>query len=312
MAVHLFYDDIFLRHATGGHPERAQRLSTCTTHLREVGLWQRCQHPPFEPASVEDLQRVHRPELVRRAQLLAEGGGGNLDPDTIVSPESFQVACWGAGAAIGATRLAVEGSAKRAFALVRPPGHHATYDQSMGFCLFNNVAVAAALATRVLGLDRVLIVDWDVHHGNGTQDIFWRDSQVGFFSMHRYPFYPGSGDRDAQGEGPGRGYTWNLPVAYGTPRKAIVDSLAQQLEKFAQHVRPQLVLISAGFDAHREDPIGDLGLETEDFATMTRLVAEVADIWCDGRIVSLLEGGYHPQRLAESVEAHLRELEPQS
>jgi acetoin utilization deacetylase AcuC-like enzyme len=154
----------------------------------------------------------------------------------------------------------------------------------------------------------VLIVDWDVHHGNGTQDMFWADPQVGFLSIHRYPFYPGTGAADEIGAGPGLGYTRNLPIAYGTPREEILSTFQTNLDDFAAKVRPQLVLISAGFDAHRQDPVGSLQLETEDFSTMTRMVRDIADMHCGGRIVSVLEGGYHPQRLAESVGVHLEGL----
>ena len=304
----LYYDDRFLQHATGRHPECALRLSTCTTHIRQVGVWQLWEHPTWQPATVEHLNLVHEPALSTRIQQMAQQGGGQIDADTVVSPASYDVALLAVGAAVDATRKVVQGDAGRAFCLVRPPGHHATHDTSMGFCLFNNIAVAAKLAIEKLGLNRVLIVDWDVHHGNGTQDIFWRDGRVGFFSMQRYPFWPGSGDKDARGEGPGLGFTRNLPVRHGTDRETILTTFEQQLHAFADQVRPELVLISAGFDAHREDPIGDLGLTTDDFGRLTEIVVQVADTWSQGRIVSLLEGGYHPQRLAESVELHLRAL----
>jgi acetoin utilization deacetylase AcuC-like enzyme len=178
----------------------------------------------------------------------------------------------------------------------------------MGFCLFNNIAIAARTAIDELGLDRVLIVDWDVHHGNGTQDVFYTDDQVAFFSMHRWPFYPGTGDKDETGSGQGLGFTKNVPVAFGTPREKILEQFKKDLEAFAEKTKPQLVIISAGFDAHIRDPIGSLELETEDFRTLTKIVQSVADVHAKGRIVSALEGGYHPQRLAESVEVHLDEL----
>jgi acetoin utilization deacetylase AcuC-like enzyme len=178
----------------------------------------------------------------------------------------------------------------------------------MGFCLFNSIAIAAKVAIDEHGLDRVLIVDWDVHHGNGTQDAFYADEQVGFFSSHRWPFYPGTGSADETGAGAGLGATRNLPVTFGTPRESYLGEFQRQLEDFAARVRPQLVLISAGFDMHRQDPIGSLGMETEDFATLTGMVRDVANVHAGGRIVSVLEGGYNVEALAESVETHLRGL----
>ena len=178
----------------------------------------------------------------------------------------------------------------------------------MGFCLFNNVAVAARLAIDELGLDRVLIVDWDIHHGNGTQATFWEDPRVGFLSIHRWPFYPGTGDDDETGGGPGLATTLNLPVEFGTSRGNTCEMFADALEKFADKIKPQLVLISAGFDTHRLDPVGNLGLETEDFIPLTNAVLDVADAYAGGRVVSVLEGGYDPEVLADCVEVHLGEM----
>ncbi|RCS46079.1 histone deacetylase [Bremerella cremea] len=305
----LYYHDRFLKHLTGScHPEVPVRLTTAKDHLLACGIWDQWQHPDFSAANEEQLELVHDPGLIKYLRDMTSHGGGQIDEDTFASADSYKVALLTAGAASDATRQVISGKAKRAFCLSRPPGHHATRDQAMGFCLFNNVAVAAATAIEELELSRVLIVDWDVHHGNGTQDIFWRSENVGFFSMHRYPFYPDSGDRDARGEGPGLGYTLNLPITYGTDRQTILNEFAHRLQDFADKVRPELVLISAGFDAHKDDPVGDLGLEAEDFLATTQTVKEIADTWSHGRIVSLLEGGYNPPRLAECIEMHLREL----
>ncbi len=178
----------------------------------------------------------------------------------------------------------------------------------MGFCLLGNVAIAARTAVQRLGLNRVLIVDWDVHHGNGTQAMFWKDPQVGFFSIHRWPFYPGTGDANETGAGDGLGTIANVPLEYGVSRKTFLETFTSKLQSFADRIKPQLVLISAGFDAHHADPIGSLGLETEDFATLTDVVTGIADQFCGGRVVSVLEGGYNPDALAESVEAHLGRL----
>jgi acetoin utilization deacetylase AcuC-like enzyme len=302
----LYTDSRFLDHDTRrGHPERPERLRQITAHLDATGLAQRCTLPTWSPATREQLERVHEPGHILAMENLAARGGGRPEPDTVVSPASYDVALLAAGAATDAVARVLRGEDRTAMCLVRPPGHHALPERPMGFCLFNNIAVAARAAIAEHGLDRILIVDWDVHHGNGTQDMFYADGHIGFFSSHRWPFYPGTGAADETGTGDGLGATRNLPIEFGTPRSQILDRFRSQLEDFAAKLRPQLVLVSAGFDAHREDPIGSLGLEVEDFETLSGYVVDVANVHAGGRVVSLLEGGYNPQRLAECVEAHL-------
>jgi acetoin utilization deacetylase AcuC-like enzyme len=304
----LYYDPRFLDHDTGVHPERPERLRQIVARLEAVGLADQCERPQWEPVSRARLERVHEPGHIDRIAALAAQGGGHLDPDTVVSAASFDVARLAAGAACDAVDRVVAGKAKTALCLVRPPGHHATPERAMGFCLFNNIAVAASVARDEHQLGRVLIVDWDVHHGNGTQDVFYADGRVGFLSIHRWPFYPGTGAADEMGAGDGLGTMLNLPVPFGTPRQTYRGLFANALEKIAARIRPQLVLVSAGFDAHRADPIGSLGLEIEDFAELTKLVADAAAVHAQGRIVSMLEGGYNPPVLAQCVEAHLQGL----
>lgn len=304
----LYADDRFLKHDTGDHPESPERLQAVRQILMDDLPTGPITRPIWEPVTLDQISLAHDPDLAPLVQKFAQQGGGRIEADTILSPESFDVASLAAGAVIDAVNRVVNGEDTSALCLVRPPGHHATPSQSMGFCLFNNIAIGAAHATRNLDLNRVLIVDWDVHHGNGTQDIFWRNEQVGFFSAHRYPFYPGTGDSLETGEGPGLGFTLNFPVTYGTSREDYLAGFQAKLERIAAKVQPELVLISAGFDAHREDPVGDLGLEIEDFITLSTMVRDVANQYCGGRLVSVLEGGYHPERLAESVLAHLRVL----
>jgi acetoin utilization deacetylase AcuC-like enzyme len=305
----LYSDPRFLDHNTGrGHPERPERLKQISALLDSTGLTKRCVRPSWQPATLERIERVHEGSYVKSVAELAARGGGRPDPDTVVGSDSFDVARLAAGAAGDAVDRVLAGEDRTALCLVRPPGHHALPDRAMGFCLFNNIAVAARAAIDEHGLDRVLIVDWDVHHGNGTQDIFYADGRVGFLSIHRWPFYPGTGAADETGTGAGLGATNNLPIAFGTPRDAYRDKFRQELEHFADRIKPQLVLVSAGFDSHREDPIGSLGLEVEDFTDLTRCVLEVANVHAGGRVVSLLEGGYHPTRLAECVAVHLESL----
>jgi acetoin utilization deacetylase AcuC-like enzyme len=304
----LYYDPRFLDHDTGSHPERAERLRQVMAHLEVTGLADRCERPGWQPASRERLERVHEPGYIDRLAALAEQGGGWLDPDTVISAASPGVARLASGAACDAVTRILAGEAKTALCLVRPPGHHALAERAMGFCLLNHIAVAACVALEEHRLERVLIVDWDVHHGNGTQDTFYADGRVGYFSIHRWPFYPGTGAADETGTGDGLGATRNLPVAFGTPREVYRDRFRRELEDFAARIRPQLVLVSAGFDAHRADPIGSLGLEVEDFAMLTNIVCDVAAVHAEGRVVSVLEGGYNPPVLAECVETHLRGL----
>lgn len=305
----LYTDPVFLRHQTGAHPERPQRLVAILQHLREKGLAERCKSATFTPLSPDQLAPVHSTIQVQLAREMCAEGGGRLEADTPVSPESFEVALAAAGACSSAVDAVLDGADTTALCLVRPPGHHATQGRSMGFCLFNSIALAAHRA-RQRGLWRVLIIDWDVHHGNGTQDIFYADGQVTFLSVHRYGrgFYPGTGAAGETGTGAGLGHTRNVPVPYGTSRRDYLGAFGNALEECARASRPELVLLSAGFDAHAHDPIGSLGLETEDFAEMTALVRAVAAAHCGGRLVSCLEGGYDLDALAESVGAHLEGL----
>ena len=304
----LYYDPIFLEHDTGRHPECADRIIPIARQLNSVALDAQCRRPAWQPVSLARIARVHALSYAEAVQAFASQGGGYIETDTVVSERSYDVALTAAGAVSNAVERIVSGEDRQAFCLIRPPGHHALPASAMGFCLFNNVAIGARLATAELGLDRVLIVDWDVHHGNGTQATFWEDAQVGFLSIHRWPFYPGSGAADETGGGGGLGTTLNLPVAFGTPRDEYLSLFTAELEQFAAKIRPQLVIISAGFDSHRADPIGSLGLESEDFAPLSRAVLDVADTYADGKVVSVLEGGYNPDALAECISIHLDEL----
>src|SRR6056297_3609219 len=245
----LYFDTCFTEHETGRHPENPARIVAIGEQLREAELFTRCQCPAWQPATAESQHRAHTADYTRRLHELAAAGGGQIEQDTVLSSRSFEVSCLAAGAACDAVSRVIAGEDKTAFCAIRPPGHHALANAAMGFCLLNNVAVAAHHALTVEGLDRVLIVDWDVHHGNGTQAIFWEDPRVGFFSAHRWPFYPGTGSADETGSGAGLGTTWNVPVAYGTTRTAYHQQFAATLQRSADKLRPQLILISAGFDA---------------------------------------------------------------
>jgi acetoin utilization deacetylase AcuC-like enzyme len=306
----LYTDPIFLRHDTGKHPERADRLRSVTARVEKAGLIKKCKAGVYKPLDEEAVARSHAAKQVTQVKQLAAHGGGRIDADTVVSAESFHVALAAAGACVAAVDAVVKGTDENALCLVRPPGHHATPDTSMGFCLFNNIALAARHASIVHKMTKVLIVDWDVHHGNGTQDFFYEDPSVVFCSIHRYGngFYPGTGSAKETGRGKGLGHIFNVPVRYGTSRKDYLGLFTSALEKAADKIKPELVLVSAGFDAHAKDPIGPLGLESEDFQALTKIVLAVARAHAKGRLVSCLEGGYHLDALAESVQSHLEEL----
>jgi acetoin utilization deacetylase AcuC-like enzyme len=307
--VWLFADSRMIEHRPpAGHPERPERLAAILQRLKRNDMLFSCPAGTVRPATDAELGRVHGPQYLAAMRRVSEAGGGPVEADTWMSPRSEEAARLAAGAAVEAVAAVVEGRARRAFCAIRPPGHHARPGAAMGFCLFGNVAVAAADALERHGLARVLIADFDVHHGNGTQEMFEADGRVGFLSIHRYPFYPGTGAADETGRGPGLGLIRNEPVAFGTPRESIRDRFRSALEALAAKVRPELVLVSAGFDAHAQDPIGSLGLEVEDFVTFTRDLIDVADAHAGGRIVSLLEGGYNVPVLAECVAAHLAAL----
>ncbi len=307
--VTLYSDPRMLEHQPPArHPERHERLRAILRHLERSGLDSRCQTGIVRPATREELMRVHSPSYLDSVPRFEARGGGPIEPDTWVYSGSNDAALLAAGSAVEAVATVIEGTDRRALCVVRPPGHHARPGGAMGFCLYDNVAVAAADALARHELSRILVVDFDVHHGNGTQEIFYEDGRVGFLSIHRHPFYPGTGSSDETGTGRGLGFTKNLPITFGTTRPDFLATFRAGLETLADKLRPELVLVSAGFDAHAEDPVGDLGLEVEDFIDLTRSVLDVAKVHASGRIVSVLEGGYNVPILAGCVAAHLETL----
>jgi acetoin utilization deacetylase AcuC-like enzyme len=313
MAVTLFTDPRMIEHRVPfRHPERPERLQAVLRHLERGGYFCTCPQGVVREATDCELSRIHDAAYLRSVAELESEGGGMLDPDTWLLPGSHLAARLAAGAAVEAVAYVVGGESRRALCLVRPPGHHARPKAGMGFCIYNNIAVAAAEAVNRFELAHVLIVDFDVHHGNGTQEVFYESPAVGFLSIHRYPFYPGTGARDETGTGRGLGNTTNVPLPYGTSRRQYHEAFRAALHKIADRIRPELVLTSAGFDAHAQDPVGDLGLEIEDFEEITRQIVSVAETHAHGRIVSVLEGGYNVPILAGSVAAHLQALGAES
>ncbi len=311
MKTALVHHPIYLKHDTGiGHPETARRYEVVMNALEnDVKLWGSLDVSQAEPASKGLILAAHTKEHFKRVENAFADGVENLDADTIISMHSFDAAILAAGGACRAVDLVLAGTVKNAFCASRPPGHHATSEHAMGFCLFNNAAIAARYAqNKYKEIERVAIVDWDVHHGNGTQGIFFDDPTVFFFSMHQYPWYPGSGSRGETGFGRGKDFTLNVPVKAKTPAKEQLRMFDNALNDIRRNFTPDLIIISAGFDAHESDPLGQLKLLDEDFVKMTRTVKSWANEVCGGRVVSCLEGGYNLETLGESVINHVAEL----
>jgi acetoin utilization deacetylase AcuC-like enzyme len=311
MTTAIVHHPIFQQHDTGpGHPEAPSRYKVVMDALRnDASLWSSLVEVEAREAPRGDIQAAHSPQLYKQVERVVSEGLGYLDADTVVSLRSFDAAKHAAGAPCQAIDLIMKGEVSNAFVPVRPPGHHATEERAMGFCLFNNVAVAARYAQQHYPeIERVAIIDWDVHHGNGTQGIFYADPSVYFFSSHQYPWYPGTGTRGEKGTGRGRGYTLNLPLRAATPATEQKRAFEAALDEMAANFTPDLIIISAGFDSHLGDPLGQLLLEDKDFVDMTRALKEWAASSCEGRLVSCLEGGYNLETLGETVRAHVEEL----
>ena len=299
----LFRHDAFAGHDTGSyHPENTIRVVAIDNILRERGFLTGRAIPTWEPATDDQVLRVHARSLLDRLLTITAMGGGAIDPDTVLRPDSLHAARLAAGAAVAAVNALLSGDATNAFVLGRPPGHHATADRAMGFCLLNTVAIAAAHA-RAVGFERIAILDWDVHHGNGTQDIFYDRDDVLFCSSHRYDgwFFPATGAATERGTGDGDGYTVNVPLSHGDGDPEILDAWDHHIVPAVDRFRPDLILVSAGYDAHREDPLGGLAVTDEGFHSLAERVADMARRHTGGRVIAVLEGGYHPIASARCV-----------
>jgi acetoin utilization deacetylase AcuC-like enzyme len=302
----LLADPISTQHLTGaGHPERPERFDAAVSALEGLDLL----HLPSRKAVKQEVMLCHSPsyfEIVRRE--VALGFGDLSTGDTTICESSLEVALHAAGAVLSAVDEVFARRADNAFCIVRPPGHHASQDRGMGFCIFNNIALGARYAQRMHGIERVLIADWDVHHGNGTQDIFYDDGSVFFFSTHQYPWYPGTGGAGETGYGKGAGKTLNCPFPAGSGRQEIVGAFRDKLVPAAAEFKPDLVLVSAGFDSRAGDPLGHFLLTDADFAELTAITLEIADRHAHGRLISVLEGGYSLRGLACATRAHVEAL----
>lgn len=311
MATALIHHPIYEKHDTGyGHPEMPERYRVVIDAiLGDEELRNGLVEITPEKASQGLVQAAHTKEHFRRVEGAFANGFDRLDADTVISMQSFDASLFAAGGAVAAVDAIMQGDAKNAFVAVRPPGHHATAERAMGFCLFNNVAIAARYAqNKYKEIDRVAVLDWDVHHGNGTQGIFYSDPTVFFFSMHQYPWYPGTGSRGETGQGKGLGATLNVPLKAFTSSGEQKRSFEAAIGDIASEMKPDIIFISAGFDAHQTDPLGQLQLEDPDFVSMTETVMQWADDVCEGRVVSCLEGGYNLETLGETVKQHVARL----
>lgn len=306
----LLLDSIYRQHDPGpGHPEQPARYDAVTRAIEATGLLDQVHRVDVRAANEDEIALVHGREYIAKAKREIASGLRELSTgDTHVGPRSFDVALRAAGWVLNAVDAVIAGKAANAFCAVRPPGHHARPDQGMGFCIFNNIAIAARYAQQKHGLAKVLIADWDVHHGNGTQDTFYRDGSVMFMSTHQSPWYPGTGPANEIGEGKGKGCIMNFPFAAGSGRREILGVFRENLRRAADAFKPDLVMISAGFDSRAGDPLGNFTLSDTDFTDLTKIMLEIAGTHANGRLVSVLEGGYNLTGLEAAVREHVKAL----
>jgi acetoin utilization deacetylase AcuC-like enzyme len=301
MTTAYVYDPIYLEHDMPGHPENKRRLERTMSLLEGQGMLERLTALKPSPISMGRLLGNHSQGYIDQVRRVSERGGGHLDPDTYTNPRSYDAALVAAGGLVDAVEAVLDGRVETAFAMVRPPGHHALTSRGMGFCLFNNVAVAARYALEEKGLERILIVDFDVHHGNGTQDAFYEESSVLYFSTHQYPHYPGTGHWREIGKGEGQGYTANVPLPGGVGDEGFQRIFDEFLYPLAERYQPQLILVSAGYDSHWDDPLAMMGLSIAGYANLARTLKAMAGDFCGGKIAFTLEGGYHLEVLSHSI-----------
>ncbi len=308
--VGFIFHKTYLEHEMGmGHPESPDRLRAICRRLEISNMWSRLHHLAPSRAERKWVEMIHRSSYLNSLERRSPASGqAYLDPDTSMSPGTLDAAYLAAGGALTAVDAVMNGIVDQAFCAVRPPGHHAEIDRAMGFCFLNSIAIAARYLQHQHGLQRILIVDWDVHHGNGTQHSFYDDPSVLFFSIHQFPHYPGTGRATETGEGAGKGYTINVPLPGGQGNDEYREIFHRVLVPAAEAFQPEFVLISAGFDAHRDDPLAAMNLTDEGYGELTTIVLRIAKSFAGGRVVSCLEGGYHLPALAGSVEQHLLAL----
>ena len=313
------YSPVYLKHNTGSHPENSSRLTAIINWIEKENLTEKLINLTPIPATVEQISLIHDKKYIHNVKEacdnlipplppLAKGGRGELDADTVISKDSYDAALLAAGGVITGIDAVFEGKIHNAFCCVRPPGHHAEKNKAMGFCIFNNIAIGAKYVQKKYGIKKVFIVDWDLHHGNGTQNAFYYDSAVFYISTHQQYIFPGTGSPEENGEGDGKGFTMNFPLPHGEGDKEYISLFKKRIYPEIINYKPDLIMISAGFDAHINDPLGSMNITSEGFGKLTDIICEASDKVCKGRIVSVLEGGYNLEALGESVVFHLKSL----
>ncbi|MFC1624086.1 histone deacetylase [Candidatus Omnitrophota bacterium] len=309
MKTALIYHPIYLKHDTGPHhPERASRLQAILRRLQKTKLIEKLRLVEPGSASIEDITLVHPRDYVSSIKDKCRDGCTNLDADTVISEKSFEAALFAAGAVMKGIDLIFDGEIDNAFCMVRPPGHHARPSQAMGFCLFNNVAIAARFIQKKYKLNRILILDWDVHHGNGTEEIFYKDPSVFYISLHQYPHYPGTGSKEDIGEGKGKGFNLNIPMPSGSGDTDYINAFQDVIAPALKEFKPEFILISAGFDGHKDDPLSTINLTEDGYKRMTEILKAMASTYTGNKLLSVLEGGYNLLSLSNSIEQHLLAL----
>ncbi len=309
MKTGFVFDLVYLEHRhERTHPECPERLESICSAMEKFDIEKRPVALKARAAEEIWIEAVHSKSHIASIRRASEHAPCSIDADTYVHSHSYRAACTACGGVMAGVDAVMNGPCENVFCAVRPPGHHAETDRAMGFCLFNNVAVGARYAQKRYGLKKIFIIDWDVHHGNGTQEIFYNDPGVFYFSIHQFPLYPGTGRQEETGKGEGKGFTRNVPMPAGCGDEIYRKIFENELTGLIAHFEPELIMISAGFDAHRDDPLAGMEVTTEGFAALTRSVKTLARVYCKNRIVSVLEGGYHLPALAESACAHLQVL----
>ncbi|MBI5416591.1 histone deacetylase [Candidatus Poribacteria bacterium] len=304
----LIYTPYYLEHNTGHHPENSKRLQVIIDELKKRALYDKLLHLEPYKATEQDLALAHDPDYAKEVWKKCAQKVSNLDMDTVICEDSYNVALMAVGGVMRAVDIVAKGEICNAFCAIRPPGHHAETSRGMGFCLFNNIAIGARYAQKKYNLKKILIIDWDAHHGNGTQEIFYNDPSVLYFSIHQFPHYPGTGKKEETGSGAGKGFTVNVPVKTGISEEEFIEKFSKTLLPKANEFQPDLIMISAGFDSHKEDFLAQLPLTDSGFVKLTEIVKKIAKENCQCKIISVLEGGYNLKALARSVCLHIESL----